>query len=302
MKIGLFDSGLGGLTVVIKILEKYKNSGSDILELVYLADTINAPYGAKTQLELRDIIHKNIDFLYNQNCDFIVVACNSASILKKSEHYNMNNAISNNTYHYNHSYIDMITPTLDFCKKNLYKNNLIFATTATIESGLYKNSFENNDLKLDQYALPELATLIDSNASTRIVDKYIKTEVNKCFRELNIFKNNTLENRDAIEVRDTTFNTKYDAIILGCTHYPLFTDIFEKYCKGIKIINPADPVSDFVISKIKEVKSKQEKEIDNKNKNRNNISLQAFLTKKNDYIEKYILENIKVKSLEIKVI
>ncbi len=281
MKIGLFDSGLGGLTVLTKILEKYKDLDGSILDLVYLADTINAPYGARSQQELKNIINKNIDFLYKQNCDFAVIACNSASIFKKHT--------DNNTNSYLDNCIDMVTPTVNFCKDNLYKNNLIFATTATINSNIYKNTFENYGLRLDQYELPELASLIDNNINIKIIDDYIKTEMGKFFAELNILEKNTMENKNIIH------NNGYDSIILGCTHYPLVLDIFKKYCRDIKIINPADPVSDFVISKIKKLNLSKE------NKN-SAISLQVFLTKKNDYIERYILENIKVESLEIEVI
>ena len=160
MKIGLFDSGLGGLTVLTKILEKYKDLDGSILDLVYLADTINAPYGARSQQELKNIINKNIDFLYKQNCDFAVIACNSASIFKKHT--------DNNTNSYLDNCIDMVTPTVNFCKDNLYKNNLIFATTATINSNIYKNTFENYGLRLDQYELPELASLIDNNINIKI--------------------------------------------------------------------------------------------------------------------------------------
>ena len=183
MKIGLFDSGLGGLTVLTKILEKYKDLDGSILDLVYLADTINAPYGARSQQELKNIISKNIDFLYKQNCDFVVIACNSASIFKKHT--------DNNTNSYLDNCIDMVTPTVNFCKDNLYKNNLIFATTATINSNIYKNTFENYGLRLDQYELPELASLIDNNIDIEIIDDYIKTEMGKFFAELNILQNNS---------------------------------------------------------------------------------------------------------------
>ena len=274
MKIGLFDSGLGGLTVLTKILEKYKNLDCGILNLVYLADAINAPYGAKSQQELKNIINKNIDFLYKQNCDFVVIACNSASIFKKHTDSNTNSYLDN--------CIDMVTPTANFCKNNLYKNNLIFATTATINSNIYKNTFENYGLKLDQYALPELASLIDNNIDIKIIDEYIKTETNNFFVSLD--------------------SNKYDSIILGCTHYPLVINIFEKYCRAIKIINPADPVSDFVISKIKESTLNKKNQQRPENKNKGDITLRVFLTKKSEFIEKYILENIKLESLEIIVI
>ena len=310
MKIGLFDSGLGGLTVLTKILEKYKDLDGSILDLVYLADTINAPYGAKSQQELKNIINKNIDFLYKQNCDFVVIACNSASIFK--------NHTDNNTNSYLDNCIDMVTPTVNFCKDNLYKNNLIFATTATINSNIYKSTFQDSGLKLDQYPLSELASLIDNSINIKIIDDYIKAEMDKFFAELNILEKNTLKNQDNIfnilEKNITPYDTKYDSIILGCTHYPLVINIFEKYCRGIKIINPADPVSDFVISKIKKlnlnIKNQQilknDKNSENQNisenKNKSDIILRVFLTKKSEFIEKYILENIKLESLEMEVI
>ena len=149
MKIGFFDSGVGGLTVLrefLNILEKENNSilnisessmlslskypegkeGVKSLEIYYLADLINAPYGTRDVDDLLKIIHKNIDLLENNFlCEYIVSACNSASAI----------------YSKNINYTEMIKPTANFCKIQNYKKSLLLATAATINSKIYQKEF-----------------------------------------------------------------------------------------------------------------------------------------------------------------
>lgn len=72
--IGVFDSGVGGLSVAIEIARHLPNE-----RIIYFADTANVPYGAKTDQEIRDLTAQAIEWLYRQGCKLVVVACNSAS-------------------------------------------------------------------------------------------------------------------------------------------------------------------------------------------------------------------------------
>ena len=72
--IGIFDSGIGGLTVYSKILEVFKNEN-----IVYLADTKNCPYGTKDINTVKEITLKNIEYLKNLGAKIIIIACNTAT-------------------------------------------------------------------------------------------------------------------------------------------------------------------------------------------------------------------------------
>lgn len=72
--IGIFDSGIGGLTVALEVLKHLPNE-----EILYYADTANVPYGAKTDEEIRQLTAQAIDWLYEQGCKIAIVACNTAS-------------------------------------------------------------------------------------------------------------------------------------------------------------------------------------------------------------------------------
>ena len=77
MKIGFFDSGLGGLTVLKEAIENEKLNE----EIYYLGDTKNTPYGTKDENYVKEIIEDNIDYLVSIGCNPIVIACNTATSL-----------------------------------------------------------------------------------------------------------------------------------------------------------------------------------------------------------------------------
>ena len=74
MRIGLFDSGVGGLTVLRSLVERYPNN-----EYIYYGDTLNIPYGSKSTDELLELASKNIEFLLEKGAEVIVVACGTVS-------------------------------------------------------------------------------------------------------------------------------------------------------------------------------------------------------------------------------
>ena len=122
MKIGLFDSGVGGLTVLKELL-KYKN------EYYYFGDNINIPYGTKTKYELQILSSKIIEFLLTKDVDMIIIACGT---------------ISSNVYEYlknkyNIPIYDIISPTLNYLKDKPYYT---FATPMTCKSKIFDNAIE----------------------------------------------------------------------------------------------------------------------------------------------------------------
>lgn len=237
MKIGFFDSGVGGLTVLrefLNILEKEKTlkaeskkeESIEYLEIYYLADLINAPYGTRNADDLLNIIHKNINTLEKDYlCEYIVSACNSASAI----------------YSKNIDYTEMIKPTANFCKIQNYKNSLLIATTATINSEIYQKEFEKIDINIDALAMPNLASLIEDGADEKIIEKYIILELEK----------NKIERQKEKQELDKIFDYHiYDNIILGCTHYPLVKNIFEKLFNQ-NILDPSIPVTKEIFDNLK---------------------------------------------------
>ena len=144
MKIGIFDSGVGGLTVLKELL-KYPN------EYYYFGDNINIPYGTKTKYELQILSSKIIDFLLSKDIDMIIIACGTIS----STVYNY---LKNK---YNILIYDIISPTLNYLKDKIY---FTFATSMTCKSKMFNNSIE----------CPLLVPLIEANQdATNILKEYL---------------------------------------------------------------------------------------------------------------------------------
>ncbi len=145
MRIGLFDSGLGGLTVLKTLLKKYPNN-----EYVYYGDTLNIPYGDKTKEELIILAKKNVHFLLSKKVDMIIVACGTVSsnclgILKET---------------YDIPIISILEPTIDYLNNSNYQNILVMATHATINSHIFKNNINKNIYEIET---PKLVPMIENN-------------------------------------------------------------------------------------------------------------------------------------------
>ena len=120
MKIGIFDSGIGGLTV-LKELIKYPN------EYYYFGDNTNIPYGSKSILELKQLSSRIINFLLDKNIDIIIIACGTIST-------NLSEYLKSK-YPYIPIY-DVVSPILEI----IDEDTTVLATTATVNSGKFKNA------------------------------------------------------------------------------------------------------------------------------------------------------------------
>lgn len=139
MKIGFFDSGVGGLTLVSELLKINSN-----LSFCYIGDNKYCPYGNKSEIEIKERIEKIIDFLLKKNCKIIIIACNTASII--AEKYNLLNK--------------KVIGISQLIKEEINEidNFVIYATEITIKSNFYKISTKN----IKQISSKKLAKLIET--------------------------------------------------------------------------------------------------------------------------------------------
>ncbi len=209
MHIGLFDSGVGGLTVLAKLKNRIPQA-----RFTYLGDTARLPYGNKAPETLKKYTLENIDFLDTQNVDVIVIACHSASSvaldLKKSP---LGTPIFN-----------VIAPSCEQAQSHSIAKKIgVLSTQATARSQVYPAVLQTLDEKLEVFSqeCPLLVPLveegmIDDDVTRIMLNRYLKDILNK----------------------------SVDTIILGCTHYPLLEEEIAKICgASITLIDPAESVA-----------------------------------------------------------
>jgi len=208
--IGVFDSGVGGLTVVkeiFKYLPEY--------QIIYFGDTARLPYGTKGADFVKKYSEKIAQWLLERGAKVIVVACNTSSAWA---------ADSLKQKFPNVPIFEMIIPAVKTAVK-ITKNKKIgiIGTPGTIKSGVYKKKLAELDggLKFYSKACPLFVPLVEEG----LVDGKITTEIAK---------------RYLAELK----KDKIDSLILGCTHYPLLKNTIAKVMgKKVSIINPAEAIT-----------------------------------------------------------
>lgn len=162
MRIGVFDSGLGGVNVLASLIKKYPHH-----EYIYFGDTKNLPYGDKTKEELMNLASGAINFLLTKNVDLIIIACGTIS----------SNCYSELKEKYNILLYDVISPTIKYLRMSNYYNIGVIGTKRTIESKIFNIPGKNILAK----ETPSLVPIIENNQ--------INEKKNEIIDELNIFKN-----------------------------------------------------------------------------------------------------------------
>jgi glutamate racemase len=196
MKIGIFDSGLGGLLIAKSIFSRLPK-----YNYIYLGDTINLPYGEKTPAQIYRFTKNAVDYLFKQDCQLVIVACNTSSALalrKLQKEYLPEN-------YPDRRILGVVVPTLEVADKNKQRKIGVVGTTATIKSHIYKKELLKIDKKARIYELatPKLVPLIEANSlqqAEKALTLYLQTLKNK----------------------------KIQALILGCTHYPILKQVSRK--------------------------------------------------------------------------
>jgi len=222
--IGIFDSGIGGLTVLKELQKRFKGAN-----FFYFGDTARYPYGSKSEKTIIRYSLENSHFLLEKGVDLIVVACNTASSL----------ALSTLKACLPVPVIGVIEPTCNMVLKQDSTSPIgVIGTRATIASGAYQKQLLK---KLPQEAVisascPLFVPIIEENFSNSDVIKGICREYLAPFKE-----------------------KKVKRLILGCTHYPLLENyIAEELGSDVQLINPAHAVADEVEAHVKHTACPQE--------------------------------------------
>jgi glutamate racemase len=199
MKIGVFDSGVGGLTVLRALLPRIANA-----QYLYLGDTARLPYGSKSQATIARYAVSSSQFLIDQGCEFLVIACNTASALALEE-------IRQTAEPHGIPVVGVIGPgAAAAAAASATRDALVIATSATVQSHAYAAACQRLGLRSLEKACPLLVPLveegwIDHPVTTEVVGIYL-SELHQQAAEAGLHP---------------------DTIVLGCTHYPLLRQVIE---------------------------------------------------------------------------
>ena len=198
--IGMFDSGVGGLTVLKELIRE--NPSEDI---VYLGDTKRFPYGSKSKESIIDLTKKGIEFLISKNVKAIVIACGTATSQALEEVKN----------EYDIPIIGIIDSTVEYIKENKDLRKIgVLATAGTIRSKGWESKIISKipDAIIYNKACPLLAPMAEEGWINNDIAKLTIKEYLKDLKEI-------------------------DCLILGCTHYPLIKDIIQSIVPNAKLLD-----------------------------------------------------------------
>lgn len=214
--IGIFDSGYGGLTILNKIRQHLPNN-----DYLYLGDNARAPYGTRSFDVIYEYTLQAVNFLHNQGCNLIILACNTASAkaLRTIQQRNINPEEMR--------VLGVIRPTVEAIPSYTDTKHIgVLATPGTVASESYVIELQKQDpsLVITQQACPMWVPLIEAgehlnHGADYFVGKYL----------------NELLSRDP----------EIDTIILGCTHYPLLYSKIKAYLgnRAIQIVSQGEIVA-----------------------------------------------------------
>lgn len=213
--IGVFDSGLGGLSVLkhfLKVLPEYN--------YMYLGDNARVPYGEKSPEKIYEYSQEAMDFLFKSGCNLIVIACNTASAqaLQRLQQEWL-------PKHYpNRRILGVIRPLAEYAAKSKFERIGVIGTKSTIKSSAYKTEIKKINPKIDviEKSAPLLVPLIEEGWSKKpetkmILKKYLRPLKESCVK----------------------------VIILACTHYPfLLEDIKRISGRKIDVVDPGEIIAE----------------------------------------------------------
>jgi glutamate racemase len=207
--IGIFDSGVGGLTVARAIIDQLPNES-----IIYVGDTANSPYGPKSIQEVRELALEVMDRLVDEGVKVLVIACNSASaaVLRDArERYTAGRGIP---------VVEVIQPAVRRAVAATRNHKIgVIGTSATITSRAYDDAFAAAvDVEVDSIACPRFVEFVEKGITSgpellKVAEEYLAP-----IREAGV-----------------------DTLVLGCTHYPLLTGAISYVMgEGVTLVSSAE--------------------------------------------------------------
>ncbi len=215
--IGIFDSGIGGLTVANALVKQLPNEN-----IIYFGDTAHMPYGDKSSAAIQAYSVKIAHMLLQQHCKLILIACNSASAAAYElvkEYVNTQAIVMN-----------VIDPVIGYLRNHYSKKNIgLIGTKQTVNSNVYKKKIDELNLNITLTSHPTnlLASAIEEFGNNHVIDSLLE------------------------EYLSHPSLQQIDALILACTHYPIIKEkIIHHFDRKIDIIDPSDIVAMTVQKKL----------------------------------------------------
>jgi glutamate racemase len=204
--IGIFDSGVGGLTVVSEVFKQLPNE-----RIVYFGDVGRYPYGGRSKETIIRFVRQDINFLLEHDVKFIIAACNSAAAV----------ALEIVNGEYDIDIMGVIEPGAKAAVESTRNNRVgIIGTKATIGSNSYARAIQKryNDIKIFSLACPLFVPLAE--------EAYIEKEATRLITE---------------DYLKTLIDDDIDTLVLGCTHYPLLKNIIAQTVgENVRLIDSAE--------------------------------------------------------------
>lgn len=204
MKLGVFDSGIGGILIAGAIRRHMPDP-----DMIYLGDTLHLPYGNRSENAIYTFAERCVDYLFRRDCQLIIMACNTASasaLRRLQQNYLARNYPSRRV-------LGVVVPTVEYALDLGYTNIGLIGTNYTVRSNIYETELRkiNPAIRLHQVNTPLLVPLIENGGMKwvgGVLDDYLAP----------LLKENI------------------EALILSCTHYVCLKDMIrQRY--GLKVIS-----------------------------------------------------------------
>jgi glutamate racemase len=203
--IGIFDSGVGGLTVARAILDQLPNEST-----IYIGDTARGPYGPRPLAQVREFALETLDFLVDQGVKALVIACNTASAAM----------LRDARERYSIPVIEVIQPAVRRAVAATRSGHIgVIGTNATIDSKAYLDAFAAApQLEITSIACPLFVEFVERGETSG-------SEITKIARQY----------------LEPIMKAKVDTLVLGCTHYPLLTGVISYVVgEGVTLVSSAE--------------------------------------------------------------
>lgn len=202
--IGVFDSGLGGLTVVKSLIETMPTES-----IIYFGDIAHVPYGTRSKEQITEYVMQDVRFLQSFDIKAVVIACNTADSIARKK---VEEACPVPVF-------GVVEPAARLAAETTKNNKIgVIATNATVNSGAYQNAIGkyNTEAQVFAVACPLLVPLVEEGRFKR---------------------GDEVTERVVAEYLAPLKEAKIDTLVLGCTHYPLLIDIISYVMPEVNIIN-----------------------------------------------------------------